>query len=235
MIIKKRLFTNLLILFVFVFIFSNIINGQILSYNEVKKKGILLESNLNTHQFYIITGSLSSDYLFCDIYIFGKYYLNFSKVDYGKLIFQDQYSKVFIQFATYKKNFNQNEKLQYLETFQIRITIDDLKKIVLDKDKNIFLHFVGNYGEISCQLTKKFIRVIEKLSFDNDTDYNSYNNINIRSYKFFTNFYCFNFYYYFDNSNIAINDYAFIPFNSDNFAIEVGLYFKIPYLSAISI
>ncbi len=223
-----------LFLLLFLFCFSIPLFAQSLTYKEVKSQGIILESNLKTHKIFIIIGNLSSEYLFCDIYVFGSYFLDFSGINSGKLIFKDGFREVFIQFASYKKLFNPDEQYQYIESFQIRLKEEDINKILENKKDDLYLQFNGKFGSINCKIDQKLINSLEKLSFEDDQSQSSLS-INSRPYTFFTIFYPFNIYYSFDEYDEVIDDIAFSPLFSNNITFEIGFYLKLPYLSAISI
>ncbi len=233
---KKKLINSIyFILFLFfVFIFNQSLNAQNLTYNEVKSKGLLLDIDSNNHQLFILPGNLSADYLICDIYIFGKYYLDFSEIQFAKLLFKSDFIKVFLQFASYNKTYDQNELYPYCETFKIQIKIDDIIKIIQNKDNNIFLQFIGKYGIINAKLNKKFIAQLEKLSLEEE-DSQIELTINNRPFSLFLVIYSVNAYYTFDNANPVIDDFAFSFLGNKDFTFEVGLYFKIPIISALSI
>ena len=233
---KKKLFNLAIFLFsiLFIFLFTFNLYAQDLKYNEVKNKGILLDSDLASHQIFIVIGNLTSDYLISDIYIYGKFFLDFSQLEFGKIIYKSDSSKIFLQFASYKNYYNQDEQYPYCEKFQIQIRSDDISKIIENKNETIYFQFTGKYGVINARLNKKFISAIEKLSV-NDEETNSYISINTRPYTLFLILYPINIYYSFDNQNPVINDFASSLLFHNNSSLEVGIYIKIPILSAISI
>lgn len=230
--VKKYIKFTFISLFVLI-IFSIQINAQTLTYNEVKNKGILLENELQSHLVYIIVGNLSSDYLSCDIYIFGKYFIDFSKTEYATLIYKSEISRIYLQFATYKNFFNQNEEFPYCETFKILIKIDDIFKILERKNEKMYLQIVGIYSSITAKLANRFINILSKLDIEEEDEYKSLN-INIRPYTFFMIIYPANIYYTFYN-NTVIDGIACSCLFNHNITLEAGFYFKIPILSAISL
>lgn len=224
------LIINLLLLI----LFSNFnLNAQTLKYNQVKSKGIELQIDLKSHKLYIIIGSLSSDYLICDIYIYGKYFIDFSQMEYGKIIYMKEFSKVFVQFSSYRNYYNQQDQYPFLEVFQIQIRTDDFYKIIERKNELIYFQFTGKYGSLNASLNKQFINSIEKLSIIEDNNQISLST-NKRPYRLFTIIYPFNILYSFDSNNPVINDFAHSLLFHDNITFEAGYYFKIPFLSALS-
>lgn len=209
-------------------------NAQILKYNEVKSKGLMLDSNSKSHQIFIIINNFTADYLLCDIYIYGKYLIDFSKIEFAKIIFKEDYIKTFVQFSSYYNYFNQKEDYPYCETFKIELKEEDVLKIIENKNEIIFFQFEGKYGSINAILTKRFISNLEKLSFEEDLTQTNLT-INTRPYSFFALVYPINLYYNFDNSNDTIDKIAPSLIFNNNFNLEMGFYFKIPILSAISL
>lgn len=218
----------------FLLFFSYNLSAQDLNYNDVKAKGILLDSDLVSHQMYIVLGNLTSDYLISDIYIYGKFFLDFSQLEFGKIIYKSDSSKIFLQFASYKSYYNQNEQYPYCEKFQIQISIDDILKIIENKDETIYFQFTGKYETINARLNKKLISSLEKLSID-DEKTNIDININTRPFSLFLILYPINIYYSLDNQNPVINEFASSLLFHNNSTLELGIYFKTPFLSAISI
>lgn len=223
---------------IFILLFSIPAYAQVLSYNQVKAKGYPLSVDSKTHQVFLLIDNLTSDYLICNIYIFGNFFIDFSQMEYIRIIYKDEFSKSYIQFASYNKYYDQKQTYQYCENFKIQINIDDFNKIIDKKNDIIYFQFTGKYATINAKMDKNLIKQFEKLSNDEISE-NEKIYYNVRPYSVFLVFYPINIYYSYNNNDQIIDDYVFSLLfenilGSGNFNFELGLYFKLPIFSGIS-